>query len=507
MENIKITNSEILTTILENANNLNTEQEMSPFRYILDNFKSNHYWPAIQLKKFFNNSNMLLIHNTYKKTHEEIANFKELYEECKTIILDFTRESPNSCIIYKSDPIPIRGNIIDYMSDDIGVIQKHNHPRDVNYPITVSYEGTMVIVYFNDGDWYFSTASCPQINNSKFVNPQKSHGDMLDEILCSLFDIEYNKTASTEARNKFTQNLDSQKVYEFIIVHHQNSKYIDYSSEFGKDYKKLIHIGTQMTINSSLYNVFKFEELLSNIEGIVYPKKFENVEEAVKYINANANIHGISFKAIANEKASVPVKLSKKEIIDQEEKNYGNSNVWKNILWTYIQKNPDYHIKNYIEDYKTNDGDTKAFEMMKDCNGNILDPTYVIHTIICNMRDILYNSYLETTNYFPEYNTFKSNKELYADMPSIMKFHIVQLRLMQTGILSGKTLAPENVYSYICKQNNMKNIIALISFFSEALRPNYENRNKNKNLIYEINPRISYIFGQLDKALKNELVE
>ena len=34
---------------------------------LLQVLRENHYWPAIQTKRFYSNNNLILLHNTYKR--------------------------------------------------------------------------------------------------------------------------------------------------------------------------------------------------------------------------------------------------------------------------------------------------------------------------------------------------------------------------------------------------------------------------------------------------------
>ena len=50
--------------------------------------KKYHLWPNIKVKKFKNRSDIVLLHNNYKMG--EVYEYRELYEQCHSIVLDFT---------------------------------------------------------------------------------------------------------------------------------------------------------------------------------------------------------------------------------------------------------------------------------------------------------------------------------------------------------------------------------------------------------------------------------
>ena len=47
------------------------------------------------------------------------------------------------------------------------------------------------------------------------------------------------------SREELMQNLDKNIVYTFGIIHYENKKYIDYTNEFGENYKKIILLDTK----------------------------------------------------------------------------------------------------------------------------------------------------------------------------------------------------------------------------------------------------------------------
>ena len=60
---------------------------------LLQVLRENHYWPSIQTKKFYNNNNLILLHNTYKRkdvvfTAKPTGNqFEDFLDETKLLRL------------------------------------------------------------------------------------------------------------------------------------------------------------------------------------------------------------------------------------------------------------------------------------------------------------------------------------------------------------------------------------------------------------------------------------
>ena len=68
------------------------------------------------------------------------------------------------------------------------------------------------------------------------------------------------------SREELIQNLDKNIVYTFGIIHYENKKYVDYTNEFGENYKKLILLNTQEKYKLTNVNItLDF--------GILNPKK------------------------------------------------------------------------------------------------------------------------------------------------------------------------------------------------------------------------------------------
>ena len=245
--------------------------------------KKYHLWPNIKVKKFKNRSDIVLLHNNYKMGC--IYEYKELYEQCRSIVLDFTQSFNNNVVVTFANSIPERSDITNYMS-------KLYSNTDKCYE---AYDGTMITIYNHYDNWYFGTSSCPDANSSKFSHPTKTHGNMFDEILYKYFGKLLNQDelslshseVSKLLRNKFTSYLDKSKSYEFIIIHHENVHIIDYTNVFGEKYMEIVHVNTKNRNSMT-------EEYISNVKinefvelGVTYPLEFSDISSALNHINTN----------------------------------------------------------------------------------------------------------------------------------------------------------------------------------------------------------------------------
>lgn len=431
--------------------------------------KKNHYWPALQVKKFYGQHSMALLHNTYKRT--DTAPFHKLYDECRSVIFDFDVESDECKVVTFANSAPQQISHIEYekIAKDTDTFQ-------------VAYDCTTVYVYHHRDKWLFGTTSCPTIDISKFAHPTKRHGTMLNEILSDMFSDQCQNNTNSNVRDLFTSKLDKGLVYEFGLVHHENTKFIDYTAQFGVEYKRLIHINTkQKHMNSNVHRVFpELQEI-----GVVYPETFESPEGALEKLR-NSSLAGENsmYGIVATTSEEKKYKVALEVMIFKEETDPANPNPWRNMIWVYQKNRNDYHINDYIKNY------TNGIEYPIDNTGNPMDPTYLIHTAISTIKDILYNLYTSTTQYYPKYNRFKMDKNIDKKLPPILQYHLAQLRHKQvTDYKDTKTmLTPNDIFFYLCKWNSTKDIIALINLFSV-------------NSGFDINQRASIVFSILNNLL------
>ena len=428
--------SVLLNSLIEETYKRNDGQMRDYPTVLLEVLKAKHYWPDIKIKKFKNDSNLCLLHNSYKK--DDISNdFKELYDECRSIVLDFSRSINNNVVISYANSIPVRTSIANYTTTLY-------NPADSCY---VAVDGTLISVYYHNNKWYFGSSCCPDINSSKFSHPTKTHGYMLDEVLFEIYKnnaINVNDPdISNILRNLFTSNLSPLYSYEFVLVHYENKHIIDYTKDFGENYKCLFHINTKNRI--TLVEEDVGSKPLSYL-GIKYSYKFQSPEEAIQTLTTTNN-------SIIVKKASKLYKISTDAILHQEEVNANNYNLWYNLIYVYMLQKSNYGVNNYIVEF---------------CNGVDIpiDTCENIHMIFYVICEVLYNLYISTTNYYPKYNRFKVNMDLDKTLNPVIRFHLAQLRNRQVTMYKKAIITQDDVFNYICHSNNIKNIKKIISHFA-----------------------------------------
>lgn len=480
---------DLINKLLNDTLNEYNETGENYVNALISVLRKKHYWPALQVKKFIGYPSMALLHNTYKRT--DTAPFQKLYDECRSVIFDFDVENDDCKVITYANSAPQQISHIEY--------EKIAKQTDKFH---VAYDCTTIYVYNHNNRWFFGTTSCPTIDISKFSHPTKRHGAMFNEVLKDMFKdndsiaikmmnkISFRENNSTNVTNStnsnirdiFTDYLDRDLVYEFGLVHHENTKFIDYTQQFGDNYKRLVHFNTRKKHT----NEFVHQEFDNLREiGVIYPQTFETPEDALSTLRKSAtssmsDLYGI----IATTEDGKKYKVALDVMIFKEETDPANPNPWRNMIWVYQQNRNDYHINDYIKNY------ANGIEYPIDNSGNTMDPTYLIHTAISTIKDILYNLYTTTTQYFPKYNRFKMDKNIDKKLPPILQYHLAQLRHKQvTDYKDTKSMITANdIFYYLLHCNSTKNIVALINLFSV-------------NSGFDINQRASIVFSILNNLL------
>lgn len=407
---------------------------------LLEILKEKQMWPSLKIKKFKNEQNLCLIHNSYKCDSNET--FKELYDECRSVVLDFSRSIGNNVVISYSNSIPIRLGITDYTTN-------YYQASDKSY---MGMDGTLISVYYHNNKWYFGSSCCPDINGSKFSHPTKSHGYMLDEVIFELFKgkVDINDpNISQTLRNLFTSNLSPLFSYEFVLIHHENVHIIDYTKDLGENYKYLFHINTKnrLTLAEESLDGKPLEYL-----GIKYPLKFQSPETAISYLSSNEG-------SIIIKKEGKLFKISNDKIHHYEEVNANNYNNWYNFFYVYMLQKPNYNINEYIQEFMINKNDFNVNDYLEAYNH--------INTIFMVMTEVIYNLYISTTNYYPKYKRFKINLDIDRKLHPVIRFHLAQLRQKQTSIYTTAIITQKEIFNYLCHSNNIKNIKKIITHFSQ----------------------------------------
>jgi len=377
---------------------------------LLTILKKYHMWPYLQVKKFKDNEHLVLLHNSYDIKNID-KKFENIYDQCRSIVLDFSLYLNNNIVVSYANNIPIRIDIDEY-SQNVHESDRYQE----------AYDGTTIAIYNYKDEWHFGSSTCTDVNLSKFSHPTKSHGDMLDDVLMNMFSSHFSydeialydkKYLQKKLRDIFVSYLDKTIAYEFVLLHCENNHIIDYSDVYGEGYKLLYHINSKN--RETLGECDVYTQPLSKI-GIKYPTYFGSLNDAYNHINTNKS-YGFIVKK--NTETGIQLfKISPQHITFKEDTDPCKPNVWHNFITIYMKNRKDFKIVDYIATYKP------EFTLPKDEKDREMDPTYIIHTVILTIKDILYNSYIASTTYNTKTNRFKMNKEIDMQFPPIIRFHL-----------------------------------------------------------------------------------
>jgi hypothetical protein len=262
---------------------------------------------------------------------------------------------------------------------------------------------------------------------------------------------------------------------------------MDYTERFGADYAKLVHI--IMRDRTTLTDIPITSETMSEIihKGLVYPQAYCTASDALVTLCNPANYGFIATTQCTGRR----VKVCNDNIVLREEFDLGNPNMWHNMLNVYIQNKPHYKIVDYQRDF------CPTLAIPKNTRGQEIAPTYIIHTVICTMRDILYTNYRASTTFNRNSKKFYIQREVDAQLPQIIKFHMAQLRNIQVTTHDHAPISPQAIYHYLCHHQTIKNLRLLIKHFATT----------NTTLTTLFPPRTIECFVQLDALLTPVLTE
>ena len=188
----------------------------------------------------------MLVYNDFVKNPTK----DDLFNNSRSIVLNLTDDSYK--IVAYTHPI------IDYNNSS-----KMEELTDKQF--VECYEGTLLSVYFSNDKWNYSTRKCVDSKDSYWSYngkvSEKSHYDMFLETVGDV--------------SVFESKLQKDKSYYFVLVHHENKIFVDYTEKFGSEYKKLFLLfvrDSDLNLVDSMideYNgnkeVYTFDQVKENI--------------------------------------------------------------------------------------------------------------------------------------------------------------------------------------------------------------------------------------------------
>jgi hypothetical protein len=217
------------------------------------------------LSKVYDTENLILLYN---KFDNQI--YTDLQRECRSLIIE---KDTLKIISYSCETPHLNNNALEKLS---------NIPNK-RMIINKCYEGTYLSLFNYNNKWYISTRRCLHSEDSTFKS--KSHFQMFEDII--------NKS-KFENINNFTEKLNKNNSYYYILIHYENIHLIDYSSEFGDNYTKLCLTSIRDSNLNEL--IIEEEELNFLCNDIFITNKLDNITYENNIFNKNPKEEGLIIK-------------------------------------------------------------------------------------------------------------------------------------------------------------------------------------------------------------------
>merc|ERR1711871_426313 len=214
------------------------------------------------MSKYYSDEKLLLVYTKFEDQPFVSSNM-ELKNECRSLIVDVEEKS----IVSYTCNTPICN--LEAMNYLLG----HNENQMSIYKC---YEGTLMSLFYNRDKWYLSTRRC--LDSRKSVWNNNSHFNLFMSVI---------KEDGFEEFDDFTKNLNTSYCYNFILIHHKNKNIVDYTSEFGEEYKKLClaFIRNKDDLREIDYETMSDVFSVNNHRNIFIPEKVNSLQEYNSKIN------------------------------------------------------------------------------------------------------------------------------------------------------------------------------------------------------------------------------
>jgi len=393
-----------------------------------------------ELKKnnihFKEQDDLLLVFNKFN------SNFTSpLHQECRSLVID----TVNKKVINYSCPTPLIND------DGVGYLMRHNN---FSYKIYQCYEGTLLSLFSHQNKWYLSTRRCLDASTSKWKN-DISHFELFMEVL---------HQSNYESFEQFTEKLDKNMTYHFILLHHQNKNYVNYDNLFGENYKKLIlaYVRNKDTLEltDSLPNDLFDDNILSSEE-------VDNISWLDNYNSKNKfelppKTEGLILRGNHNDK-EILIKLQSQDY------QFASAVMTKDNLYLGLLK---LYQLDKLKDYLETESN---FEMIT----NPLNPKESFHTmgIIDSVFKVLTTELHNLYHLLYDEEGNSRDNNLYQYLPKIYKYFMFKLRGINYKKVSfGKEYGVKDVY-YFMKKTEVNLIDELIRSRKLLFNQIYQNKD------------------------------
>lgn len=372
-----------------------------------------------------NNSDLVILFNNYNDLFTSKIN-----TFARSLVISKNLKK----IVSYSCPTPLENsNGINYMI--------RNCDKNKDNIITECYEGTFLSLFNYEDKWYLSTRKCLDANESKYK--EKTYFEMFENIL---------NISGYETFESFTNELDKNKSYYFILLDHENINLIDYSYLFGENYHKLIFVYSR-NIDQKIETLKDYSNVPNFIgEHIIKPKIISDISYLDEYNKNNRwNIPAKSEGLVIRTNDGILIKLQSLDY--QFAKSVGtDENLYLGMLKMYqLDK---------LEEYINYNGNKNKFERIKNpINEN---ESYLTIGIINSIFRVLTSELLNLYGLLYNNKGLPIDNELYKIIPNEYKYFMFKIRGIHFRKINlSKDLSEKDIY-FLLKNTEINNINSLL---------------------------------------------
>jgi hypothetical protein len=398
----------LVNDFINNYKKENTDENID-----IDNFKKLLYNNYSIMTKYDEESKLMLVYHKY-----ELPTKSKLEEDCRSLVIDI---ETLQIISYTCQNPVINKEAQQFLLNN----------NNLELDIYKCYEGTIMSVFYHKDKWYCSTRRCLDSNKSKWGDT--NYYDMFMEVL----------SKDNITFEEFGNKLNKEYGYHFILIHHKNNNVIDYSKQFGENYKKLCLVFVRNKSDQSEVNNYDF----NFTDNIFRPDKMTMEEFSIqnKDLNIDLDMEGIIIKT-----NTTLIKLQ--TISYQFCKTIGpESNIFKGYLYLYQNGT----LKNYVENKNVD----------KIINPNNSNELFDIIGIVDCVFKVLTSELFELYKLLWKFkNNEKQNNKLYTMLPKEFKDILYGLRGVFFKIKVEreiKIFGIKDIYNYL-KSIHIEQLCALL---------------------------------------------
>lgn len=434
----------------------------------IENFKENlrlNGW-CDELKKELKTN-----HIYYKEN--EINDLVILYNNYQDLFTSGLNRLIRSVIISKNEKRIISYSCASPIENDDGLnIVIRNNARMIEPIITECYEGTYLSLFYYD-KWYLSTRKCLDARLSKFKD--KSYFELFEKVL--------NMDGYTF--DSFTEKLNKNNSYYFILLDSENVNIVNYDYLFGENYSKLVFTYERDNQQKIITKMDYSEVPEFTSDNIIIPRVIDDISYLDKYNEENCwNLPVKSEGIILRYPDETLVKLQ--SLNYQFAKAIGiEENLYLGLLKMY-------QSDKLIDYIKSNEKFEKIVNPL-----NSYESYYTIGIINSIFRTLTTEIYaLYNMLYDEKCNTL--NKGLYNLLPKEYKYYLFKLRGIHFKKINIDKLITEKDVYFLIKKSPVENISILLRMRKLMHNLVYQNKfDDNLKLFKSISKNVDKLSNKL----------